>query len=333
MAKKSLHSHSHSLREAPAQPLRVLVSWTPATGGSEAIQLAAWLAKITPVKVRVVTTFAQPWHEVSLQKLGGKYKKWFKQEAAACEQAVENTLVAAGIPREYWDKHFSVLVDGPNISQMLTQSAEDFKADVVALGPGQSAPKGRFLAGSVADTLLHYSPTPLALSPRAVKLAKNGPTRINFAFTDDHHREDFSALFDAARTAALWKLPLRILTFSANDAVNAPVNDKLDVAKELTTQWREQTMATLDVAQEEVADVFPELEITTDIGAGRGWRAAVESLKWKKGDILFLGSTPMGALERVFIGSHATELLPHVSVPVFVSPVHKATKRQNTKKK
>ncbi|ERA48655.1 universal stress protein, partial [Corynebacterium diphtheriae DSM 43988] len=51
-----------------------------------------------------------------------------------------------------------------------------------------------------------------------------------------------------------------------------------------------------------------------------GWSGAIESLKWKKGDLLCFGSTPLGAFERVFIGSQATEILPYVSVPVLMIP-------------
>ena len=46
----------------------------------------------------------------------------------------------------------------------------------------------------------------------------------------------------------------------------------------------------------------------------------METPRWKKGDLLCLGSDPMGPIERVFIGSTATELLPHLGVPVLVCP-------------
>lgn len=123
---------------------RILISWTPASGGTEPIQYAAWLARTTDIEVRVLSAFVQPWHEVSLQKLGGKYNEWFEQEAKACKQAVKNTLQAAGIPREYWDKNYSVLMDGPSKPHLLTQAAEDFEADLVLLGSNQGAAKGRF---------------------------------------------------------------------------------------------------------------------------------------------------------------------------------------------
>lgn len=304
---------------------RILISWTPASGGTEPIEYAAWLARTTPVEVRVLSAFVQPWHEVSMQKLGGKYNKWFAQEAKACKQAVKNTLRAAGIPREQWDKEYSVLMDGPSKPQLLTQAAEEFDADLVLLGPNQGAAKGRFLAGSTADSLLHYSPIPVGLSPRAAKLSKHGVTRLNFALTEEQGIDDVPALIDAAFLASTWNVPLRIIVFSSHGLVNAPINDNLDVALELTSQWREHSLGRLDIARERVGERFPDLEIRTEIGSGKGWRAAVDSLKWKKGDLICLGSSPMGALERVFIGSRATELLPHLSVPIIVWPSRKTS--------
>ena len=76
----------------------------------------------------------------------------------------------------------------------------------------------------------------------------------------------------------------------------------------------------LDRARDCIQEKFPELDVTSEIGSGAGWGGAVDSLKWKKGDLLCLGSSPMGPIERVFIGSTATELLPHVGVPVLVCP-------------
>ncbi|MDU7511104.1 MAG: universal stress protein, partial [Corynebacterium sp.] len=42
--------------------------------------------------------------------------------------------------------------------------------------------------------------------------------------------------------------------------------------------------------------------------------------KWKKGDLMLMASTPQGPIARVFLGSTATELLPHIRVPILVHP-------------
>src|SRR5699024_12376691 len=97
---------------------------------------------------------------------------------------------------ENWNKSYSVLMDGPSKPQLLTQVADDFNADLFLLWPNQGAAKGRFVAGSTADGLLHYSPVPGGLTPRAVKLSKHGVTRLNFAMTEEQGSNDLPALLD-----------------------------------------------------------------------------------------------------------------------------------------
>ena len=197
--------------------------------------------------------------------------------------------------------------------------AKKFEADLIILGPNQAAPKGRFFAGSTADTLLHYSPQPLGLVPRKVKLSKHGVTRFNFAITERSPREDHEMLA-AAELANRWNLPLRLLAFSAKGLLSTPSKDKHDMALELAAEWLEDSLAMLDRARDCIQEKFPELDVTSEIGSGAGWGGAVDSLKWKKGDLMLMASTPQGPIARVFLGSTATELLPHIRVPILVHP-------------
>lgn len=306
-----------------ASPIRVLVAWRPESSGTEALEFAAWLSRTTDVRVRVVTTFLRPWPASPRNKRGGKYRKWAQKEAAACETKVHRALAAAGVDRSRWDERISVFVDGPSESQLLTEAAGDFDADLLILGSGATAPKGRFRAGSTADALLHSSPIPLGLAPRAVKLSKRGVTRVNFAFINSEGSEDDPSLRFAAELADRWEVPLRILAFSPSGLADSPLHDKLDLNNEFSEEWREYSLALLDRANETIHAALPELTIETEIGSGAGWAGAVDALKWRKGDLLCLGSTPLGALERVFLGSTATEFLRHVRVPVVIQPARR----------
>ncbi|TRX40292.1 universal stress protein [Corynebacterium guaraldiae] len=319
MAKNSSHpAEGQCSPDATVPPLRVLVSWSPSSTGTEAIEFAAWIARSTPVQIRVVSTISQPLTVTSLSKLTGSYKKWFKKERAACERAVKQALNAAGVDKSQLDKNVSVLIAGPSRPQLLEEAAKEFNASVILLGANQSAPKGRFFSGSTADALLHYAPLPVGLTPRGIKLSKHGITRINFAFTDLGSADD-PALMHAACIAQRGGIPLRILAFSAKGLVDVPLEYSPTFPSD-APNWREHSLSLLDRAHDFIADVYPELSVTTAIGSGHGWSGAVDSLKWKKGDLLCLGSDPMGPIERVFIGSTATELLPHLGVPVLVCP-------------
>ncbi|SES14455.1 universal stress protein [Corynebacterium cystitidis] len=302
--------------------LRILVAWDPGndeSGGTEALEFAAWLGRSTPVSVRVASTLLRPW-PASLNMMGKKYKKWRKHEAEACAEAVEKALKSVDLPRSQWDKQFSTFSDGQNEAQLLTDEAQRFDADLILVGSNAAASKGRFLAGSTADALMHSSPTALGLAPRAVKLSKKGITRVNFAYIDKRADENSSGLLFAAELAATLEVTLRIITFSPTGLTDAALNKPKGIGSELIDEWNEQSLAMLDLARDRVIEHRDFLEVETEVGSGKGWGNAVDSLKWKKGDILCMDSHPMGTLERVFVGSTANEFLRHVPVPVVIHP-------------
>lgn len=300
------------------ESMRVLVAWSPSAAGTEALEFAAWLARTTDIKVRCATTLLRPWPSTSIAKLGHKYKKWIKQEAAAYETAVIKALDAASLERDHRDKKVAVLLDGTNEASMLTDAAQDFHADLILMGASAAAPKGRFTAGTTADAMLHGSPRALGLSPRSPKLAKRGVGRMNFGYVGEE--TDLSALHYAANLAQHWDVPLRIIALSPNGLGAPPISESLKLPADFTHEWRENALAALDRARDEVSKAHPNQVVETTLGSGNGWSGALDAVKWKKGDLLCLGSAPMGAFERVFVGSQATEILKHVRVPVLMIP-------------
>ncbi|MCQ9353346.1 universal stress protein [Corynebacterium sp. 153RC1] len=300
------------------KPLRLLVAWSPTAPGPEALECAAWLARTADVRVRCITTLLRPWPSTSIAKLGNKYKKWIKKEQAAYEQAATRALEEAGIGSGARDKKVAVLSDGTNEAAMLSEAAAEFGADMIIMGAAATAPKGKFMAGTTADAMLHGSPRPLALAPRAPRLSKRGVTRVNFAYIGQE--TDPAALLRAAQLATRWKVGLRILAISPNGFGVPPISDSLKLPVDFTHEWRENALAALDRARDEVAKAFPELGLETDLGSGTGWAGALDAVRWKKGDLLCLGSAPLGAFERVFVGSQTTEILKHVQVPVLMIP-------------
>ncbi|MCZ9310330.1 universal stress protein [Corynebacterium uberis] len=312
---------------APAQPTppewsdpaRLLVAWRPGER-RDALEYAAWLARTAPARVRVATTFVRPWPATSLKKLGGKYRKWYTQQAHACRAAVQKALRAAELPEQCWDESVSAFVDGPSEHQLLAGAAEKFGADLIVLGSQAAAPKGHILASTAADALLHSSTQPVALAPRGLKVAKRGVRRVTFAYLNPDHDERDPALLAAAQRAHAWGLGLRIVAFSPSGIADKPGGDAFELGQELFDDWREHSLAMLDRARDYVAGQFPDMELESTVATGDGWEGAVEALKWKKGDVLCLGSTPVGPFQRVFVGTEATEFLPHVPVPVIVYP-------------
>lgn len=304
-------------------PLRILVSWQPGVAGTEAIETAAWLARVLPVRIRAVSTLLRLWPTTSLSKLGSRYDSWFEHETAAYAQLVREEFLKAGISEDYWDDEVAVVADGPSESGLLSEQATEFGAGLLIVGSQAAAPKGRFLAGSTTDALLHSSPTPLALAPRSVKLSKRGVTRVNVAYLGTRPEEDSLALYLGGKFADSLGVPLRLVAFSPTGLTNNSLDDRINLTRELSDQWFEHTLGLLDRARDRIIEELPDLEVHTELGSGSGWSGAVDALKWKKGDLLCISSSARGPIERVFLGSTEAQFVQHVSVPVIIHPAMK----------
>ena len=66
------------------------------------------------------------------------------------------------------------------------------------------------------------------------------------------------------------------------------------------------------------------------IGSGPTWAEAIDDVGWDPGDVLVVGSSDLGPVARVFIGSRATKILRHSPVPVLVVPRNRAEKLART---
>ena len=56
------------------------------------------------------------------------------------------------------------------------------------------------------------------------------------------------------------------------------------------------------------------------IATGAGWGESMSSVDWGPNELLVLGSSTLGPIARVFLGSRATKLIRHSPVPVVVVP-------------
>ena len=62
----------------------------------------------------------------------------------------------------------------------------------------------------------------------------------------------------------------------------------------------------------------PSLEAV--VGYGETWDEALEDVEWDDGDVLVVGSSTIGPVARVFLGSRAAKIVRHAPVPVVVVP-------------
>ena len=56
------------------------------------------------------------------------------------------------------------------------------------------------------------------------------------------------------------------------------------------------------------------------VAHGRSLGAAIDRLDWERDEVLVLGSSEAGVIERIFLGSNASKIVRHSPVPVVVVP-------------
>ena len=112
-------------------------------------------------------------------------------------------------------------------------------------------------------------------------------------------------------------VPLRVASFGVRGATMFPPVSGITAEDSVLDSWTEQAEA---AQRRLVAEgVIPE-STERVIGTGATWSDTMASVPWQSGEVLALGSSSMGPLARVFLGSRATKLIRHAPVPVIVLP-------------
>ena len=301
-------------------PLRLLLAWRPQSASDEVAEVAAWIARTEEVRVRTATVIPRAWETQPGSEEFQQYQDWVSQETEACMKSALSALKRAGLPQNMLAEEDPAVVDiAPTETKVLIKAAEDFGAECLLLGSHPAAPRSRFRMGSTADALLHCAPLPVLLAPRSPKLAKNGVTRVSCSYVDTVQSHE--ALRRASDLAARWNVPLRLVAFSPSGATMYPTSVPFEDHSDMMIEWREQALALLDRGRDRALSRHPGLKVQIDVGSGYGWSGAINALKWKKGDLLVMGSSELGQFNRVFIGPSTNQILRHSPVPVLVSPV------------
>lgn len=268
-----------------------------------------------PVKVQVVATVTGPWTTALSEK---KHKKWLHEQQKHLEHEVHKELKHT-LTEKQCAKQFARVVEGGNQAVALNQAATDFAADIVLLGSKSVRSNYRFRPTSLADDMMHSCPIPLGLAPKELHLSKKGITRITFALLDKGDgttSKSFSGLGHASTLACTLGVPLRIVAFSPLDE------------PERALEWNETALAALDKARDKAFAVaaeheVEELDVSSEVAAGDGWKEAMDTVHWKKGDLLCMGSQQseqLRQLRRVFVGTREGEFVRFAPVPVLIYP-------------
>jgi nucleotide-binding universal stress UspA family protein len=288
--------------------MNYLVALT-AVGGRDALGLGRMLAQTGDVTLTVCVVVPRTWDYPSPARVDAEYAAFLNQYA---EDAIAEAREFLGdsVQAEYTTSSVSSASEG------LIATATEAGAALIALGSARHGPVGRITVGGIANEMLHISPVPVAISPRGYRPSSGARLRrVTCAFSGStQSRSAFDAAVQLSRRHAV---PLRLTTIVIRDRQMYPSQVGYDAERLVVEQWRAQARE----AQEKALATLPnDVSVETDILDGRDWEDALDSLPWEDGEMLVVGSSRLGPVAKVFLGSSATKIIRSSPVPVLVVP-------------
>jgi nucleotide-binding universal stress UspA family protein len=277
-------------------------------GGRDALSLGRMLARTGDVTLTVCVVVPQTWDYPSPARVDAEYAAFLKQYA---DDAIAEAREFLGdeVRAEYTSTSTSSASEG------LIAMATETDAALIALGSARHGPLGRFTVGGIANEMLHVSLVPVALAPRGYRPSSDTRLRrVTCAFSGSTLSQ---SAFDAAvQLSSRHGVSLRLTTFVVRDRQMYPSQVGYDAERLVAEQWRAQALE----AQEKALATLPDVAVEAGIVEGRDWEEALDSLPWEEGEVLVVGSSRLGPIARVFLGSNSTKIVRSSPVPVLVIP-------------
>ena len=190
---------------------------------------------------------------------------------------------------------------------------------------GQEAAAGIEL-GSVSLGLLQSAELPVAIAPHGFTAAPGGRLeRLTAAFSGSDTSAEL--VLGAAAVAADSGAAFRVAAFHTRPRglLGAAIGFRAEDA--VVAEWEAVIRDRAEILRAEIAAFTrPPERVELALGAGADWPAALRAIPWGAAEVLLVGSSSLGALARISLGSHATKILRHAPVPVVMVP-RRATER------
>ncbi len=291
---------------------RYLVGYSADKGGCEALRLGAMLARSAGGSVVAAVILPETWDHPSPAMVDVEYVQFLERHA-------EKTLAAAraempaDVPAEFLHHHAESAGAG------LLALAEQMDVDAIVLGSSRKAPMSRFQEGTVAAEVLRSARVPVALAPRGYVAPQERLDRITCAIASSSRSTELA--HKAGEIAATFHVPLRLATFIVRDRQMYPSGAGYDVENLVSNKFLSQAHAAHDrIRAEWTGSRTGSAPPDSVFGDGRSWKEAVGELDWTGCELLVIGSSRLGPLLRVFVGSNSGKILRHAPVPRMIVP-------------
>lgn len=293
--------------------MTVLLGLPRRRGSTAAIQLAAQLARSLGEDLVVCTVVPAPW-PAGVGKIDAEYQEMVDEDAAA-SIARARTVAPDDVATTFHVERARSAPTG------LLDVAERTGASLLVLGSARSGGLGRVAFGGVAERILHSSPVPVAMVPRGHRCRPaTRVTRVTAAFGAAAGSTEL--VLAAAEVAGRLGVPLRVASFAVrpHTPLTAGIGSRAEAG--VVVEW----IADVEKAQQEVlrrVAALPQAPATESVvGRGTDWDDALEDVGWNDGDVLTVGSSSVGPVARVFLGSRSSKIVRSSPVPVVVVPRH-----------
>jgi nucleotide-binding universal stress UspA family protein len=290
--------------------MTIIAGFSASRQGMAPLYLAAQLSRCTGARIVAVAIVERPWPP----KAGPVDNEYVNYVATQAKDALEQMADQLPAGLDVWQ----LVHQASSIPAGLTELATEMNADVVVVGSSSSGLLGRVALGSVTDRLVHTAAVPVAIAPRGYPGYSGQIDRLTVAYGGQ--ADAVGLVATSAELAQQWSARLRIASFT----VRPPrvFRGGVEPAAEdlVIDAWSRRTQEGITAQMQEIRSGIDTLDAEVVIGAGPTWREAVDSIQWRPGDLLLLGSGAAGPAAQVFLGSAAARILRHAPVPTMIVP-------------
>lgn len=290
--------------------MTMLVAVAPDGRGRAVLHLGAMLARSAGDDLLLCAVVPMSWPP-SPARVDAEYQEALDRAASDALEAARSRLPD--------DLSVATLVHRARSTPAgLLEVAEQRAASLIVAGSSASGGPGSVTLGSATSRLLHSSPLPVALAPRGFRCPPDGRvSRVTAAFGSSGEDLVVGAAGVAARVGA----SLRLASFAVRPRAPFTISVGREADDSALAAWVDDISA----AQQEVLARVQDLPSVPDdcdavVGRGESWEDALEDVEWRDGDVLVVGSSSIGPVARVFLGSRSAKIVQHAPVPVVVVP-------------
>jgi len=289
--------------------MKYLVGYAADAGGREALALGRLLARASNVTLTVCTVVPSSWGYPSPARVDVEYEVFLARHAqrilAQARSALGDMPGAEFISRA-----------APSATEGLAEAAAETGAALVVLGSARHGPLGRFTIGSVSHDIFYAVSVPVALAPRGYHPAvETRLKRITCVYMPTPGSR--AALDEAVQLCRRHGAPLRVVALVVRDKQMYPSGVGYNIENMVANVWKTEA---IEAQQKVVAELPPDLKVTTSIGDGPDWKKALDSLGWEDSELLVVGSSVQSRVSRLLLGTNSARIIRSSPVPVVVVP-------------